>query len=409
MALGITTTKKKFRFDSPYLPVLTPTGITQVGKIMFHTDKYVTVTNATPYNWQPKNETKINNVKLRNVFFPSWTYGANVSQSGNGLQKGAGEETASGAVYSTLLGDNCSIEAKITALTTGGISLQAGVIGDYDIFSGNVEHAIVLTTDGFQGVGYIYELGLEKSAFKYSVGQKILIEKTGSVIRYYLIDSDKNMRLLRTTRSKLSETRAVAHIYTASVKLDTVYVWNGEETTIQIETIGVLENMQGWFDDFFHNSTADSIQMQDNNTLSTFTNSKKRVRSLSATRTAAPKAQRQGFVDFFNFHGTEIEFLFIDRARKDPNTNAPTEFWAKFVAPFGDKVRASCLSAHQAQIVETYRKDFIPLEYIDLDPPTIPQNNILTVNSSSQMTGSWNASTDLVGVTAYEVEISIAD
>lgn len=305
--------------------------------------------------------------------------------------------------------NKCSIQAKmpgwnVIASDMAAISLQSGTVSHQHYTSNTIEHALIF---GLYGQGQIRELGVippVNGYFKWEAGDIGLIELIDGVVRYYLIKPDGTMLLLRTTRSKLaSDVYGEMALYGASTILLDVLVWSNVYASTSFEMIGVLEGFQDWFNDFSHSSTAEAIQMADNNPQFQFPNHKKRLRSLNASLNMRVKADRDKYLNFFNWHGVEEEFIFIDNAHKDTD-NETTEFWARFGSPFGDKVRNSCLTAHQAVIMESYRNDYIPI-LADASGPTAPVIDNITELNGIEILLEITASTDNIELYEYKMKV----
>ncbi len=396
MSLALSTTKTRFRYDSPVTPIITPTGITDVGKLKINQDFYDTVTNSADYNYHPLNQTDYKIIELRNVLRPSWSLGTNVSIVSSDPKKST-TNSNSGASISALE-TNCSIEGKATATNLlSGVSLQSGTVS-FDKDSSDIEHALIFQENG---VIAVYEAGnrIDYTQRNYQVNDIGLIDKQGSIIRYFLVRNGV-IQLLRATRSKLDDDdiKGVIILYHIDAQLSEAYIYVDEKTSLTIETIGVLENFQDWFNDWSLTSTAESLVAQDGNISSTFSNGKKRIRSLSATRNVINKTDAEVFRQFFEYHGNEKDFIFIDKAKDE-------WFWATFASPFGNKSRPSCLAAENASVIESFRKDVILLE--DVIPPSIPLSfSMFGETGSPDLETSWEPSVD-EDVDHYELEITL--
>lgn len=365
MALSVSLDKDQFRYDSEQKPTALIADGTLVW-IKLSSWQYYEAGNGENELNPPNRSLRNTPVVVRNLLDPTWTLGTGVTEVGSGIQRTTGTGN-DGAYYDTPLNtSNCSIQAVIENINPAGISLQNGSSVTHDYFAANaIQHSIYL--DG-SGQGKILENGsspAQNKWFKYAIGDMIMIELTLGIVRYYLIKPDGSMTILRTTRSKLSEApKAEVLVYAPDSELSDVLVFDGDEASTSFENVGVLHNFQDWMNDFSVASTSDPIQMADNNIQFTFPNDKTRLRILNANLNMRTKDQRDDFLDFFNYHGNELEFIFVDKAHRD-RQKQDTEFWAQFTSPFGDKARASCLSVHQAQITEAYRNDYVPLQVAD--------------------------------------------
>lgn len=309
---------------------------------------------------------KVCNLAIRPVDNFTWVSDANVTvvnDSGTGAtitMTGAGPLGT--YVDTELSTDLCSLQARILNMTGPpvGISLQDVAVPTHDYNSILIPHAIRLNQEG---QGQILEFGLPVGTngyFKYSILDSVMIELTSGVVRYYLITPGGEMTLLRTTRSKLTGApKAEVMVNEGFGSFTDVWILNAPEVSITFESIGVLQNFQDWNNEYFISSTAETIMMANNEPQFTFPNTKTRLRSLNANLAMRDKTFRLEYEAFFHWHGVEKEFLFIDNAKTDILDN-PVEWWARFASPFGDRSRNSCLSAHSAQILESYRNDYIP-------------------------------------------------
>lgn len=300
------------------------------------------------------------------------------SPSGTGRSLTASAGTYEGGYYSTPLSSTfASVQGRIYENDNSecGISLQNSNTTPTHEYSSGGAHTM-LAQDYGDGTGQvtIRENGVivaSHAYHRYQERQTMMIELEDGIVRYWLIGMFKGtveadapgvgsqMRLLRTTRSKLTTTPLAQVTVTNNAKVDNILVCNNIKTTRTFESVGVLEGFQDWFNDYSIASTAEAIEMADNNPQFTFPGHKKRRKSLSANLNVRTADERAGYVRFFDFHGIEEEFIFVDNARAGED-GLKDEFWARFASPFGDKMRASCLSAHNAVILESYRNDYIP-------------------------------------------------
>ncbi len=369
MALAISVDQTIWRADSVEYPRITSSGYTY-GLLKIGEEQYVEGISS-PADWHFLNKSNRSlPLIVREGIAPTWTHSGTAGTGYGPLAATAGAPANGVGAYdaTALNATNCSIEGRvINADRSVGISLQNGdatVVHDYT--GANAKHAMYFqNTNGEPfGQGTIWEAGsivTHGGYFQYALNDKGLIEKTGDIVRYYLVKPDYSMILLRTTRSKLTAApKAEVKIYGATGSaIDHIITTSNDEASTTIEIIGVLENFQDWKNDFFRSSNADAIQMANNEPEFTYPNPKKRLRSLSANLASRSKTQALAFEAFFDWHGMEKEFLFVDKAKTDANSN-PTEWWARFSSPLGDKTSAACIYSHQATITESYRRDYIP-------------------------------------------------
>jgi hypothetical protein len=370
MVFSVSLNRSIHRGDSTLYPVVTTADYGTIGKVKFEDFLYVDAA-ATPFellNLLPNRSIKNVPVLLRQMITPTFIGDANITQTGANFTKTSGTGY-DGKYYDTALSQTkCSIEAKSVNFSPAGISLQNGnvtIVDDYA--NAAVGHSITLQPELVTGSGFgqieIRERGVlipnRETAF-FQIGDKVLIELDSGVVRYYLVRPTGQMILLRAVRSNLSAApKAQVMLYTTTSTLQNVYVFNNAETSTSFEMIGVLENFQDWQNDFAHVDQGQAIQMSDNQPQFTYPGKKPILRNLGANLNMRTKTQRDLFLKFFRDHGQAREFIFIDNAHKDENGNN-TEFFARFGPAFGDKARGSCLSAHNATIVETDRSQIVP-------------------------------------------------
>lgn len=378
MPLSISLSREQFRYGSSIFPVITTSGyasghgVLKMGEIRYYPNLPVEAFTLPLPN---KSHAPLT-LCIREVEFPTWVTDANIASSGGGrnVLRTSGSGYAGAYVNTALDGDKCSVEGTTPAVAgLCGISLQNGgatILHDYT--DPDVIHSVTFKPNGVGEIRELGELVAQGAYFQYESSDKILLELTDGVLKYYLVKQDTfELVLLRSTRSKLTE----------DPKLEVMCHDNGsgfgglgytqtDEATADIEIVASLENFQDWNNEYFIASTADAIMMANNEPQFTFPNPKKRLRSLNANLATRNKEFRLEYEDFFNWHGMEKEFLFIDKAKTDAN-DLPVEWWARFGSPFGDRSRNSCLSAHSAQIIESYRRDYVPIEIDDDEPELV--------------------------------------
>lgn len=367
MALSISTDKTKWRYDSTGLVGFVPVDIADTGIVQFGEWDYKRGV-TTDFEHRFRNRSYIDlPITLRDaVEVPTWVLTSGVTGSGagpilNGNIPGGGAGVNGGYYNTAIDGDLCSVQARVES--GGGISLQDGSLTPtHDYTNAQVAHSMRCLGDGS---GEIRELGVVVPVggnFQWTLEgtDTILIQLKAGVVKYFLVKEDDTMILLRTTRSKLTEDpKFEINLEDEANSLSEIYFTQTTEASTEIEIVGVLENFQDWNNEYFISSTADAIVMANNEPQFTYPNPKTRIRALNANLAMRDKTFRLYAEDFFNWHGTEKEFLFVDKAKTDIDDVA-TEWWARFASPFGDRSRNSCLSAHSAQIVESYRRDYIP-------------------------------------------------
>lgn len=375
MALAISLSSTKWRYDSANTVLFEISGLDNLGVIQAGQSEYIRgVVNGAmgDFEYGFKNRSYVDMpVTLRDqkvVPELSWviTDDVIVTEGGTSLLLGGFLTPPGGGYFDTALDpDICSVQARIAS--AGGISLQNGDLTPvHDYTDPQVAHSMRAIEGGYGEIrenGEVVPIGSHFKWNAYSLDpgmDSMMIQVDHGIVRYYIVRPDNTMILLRTTRSKLlSAPKLEVKLASEGAQLDEIYYTEGEEAGTTIEIAGVLQNFQDWNNDFVISSTGDSIMMANNEPQFTFPNPKRNLRSLSANLAVRQKDERLAFEDFFMWHGNEKEFIFIDKAKTDADGNT-TEFWARFASPFGDKSRNQCLSSHSAVITESYRRDYIP-------------------------------------------------
>lgn len=371
MALGLTLSNTIWRYDSTILVGVFPDGLADLGIVQIGDDDYIrnVINGDFEHRFRNRSSTDLLVTLRDQKVVPEWVpsggdiYGEDTLVGPIGL--GGFFSVPGGVYYDTAIDpDLCSIQARI--LSGGGISIQNGdVEPTHDYEDPQVAHSMRAFGGGYGEIrenGQIVPVG---GRFKWTAygelanTETMLIQVDHGVVKYYLVKADNTMILLRTTRSKLtSDPKIEVKLALEGDELDEIYYTDAEEASANIEIVGVLENFQDWNNDFLISSTGDSIMMANNEPQFTYPNPKRNVRALNANLAMRTKEQRLAFEDFFMWHGNEREFIFVDKAKTDADSNT-TEFWARFASPFGDKSRNQCLSSHTAQIVESYRREYV--------------------------------------------------
>jgi hypothetical protein len=407
MAVSVSVSKAQHRYDDGYKPKVTVSGLDNIGRLKLNDWQYVDVANGVN-NLFPDNRTDPTaEIVVRDTFRPTWTTNTfEVGTTGDGDLANFGDDSGwyGGFIEETLGLTRCSIEGAATSTNlTTGISLQHIADTTFSYDDPRAVHAIVL---GQGGKGHIRELGqvVIGSGFIYTAGDKVMIEHIGAtngIVRYFLVKPSGRMRLLRRTRSKLTtEPTANALLFHPGSELDALYVYNNDEASTTFENIGVLEDFQDWENDVELVSTGEALEKADKNKQFTFPNPKRDLRVVNATREMTLKAQRAEFIEFFEWHNIDKPFIYVDAARPDGwMEDEKLEYWAKFASGFKDRMRASCVSAHGAAIVEDFRRDFVAKS--DVVYPTAP-----FIYDNITAAGDWQLScypsVSAIGIQHYE-------
>lgn len=418
MALSVSIYPTVNRCDSTDLPLITATdnGSDSFLKIGAGIESWLYIPIAsTPFNTlrviMPNRTAKIVYVKLRDTFFPTgdWTLTSGVvEEADNGIHRTSGEGYG-GAIYPTALSaTKCSIQGKTTSTSlTTGISLQDGsgtISHNYTDIT--VAHSIIFGQDG---QGSIRELGVlvsNNGTFRYEVGDMGMIEVDNGVVYYYLIKPDGTMRLLRKTRSKLTEApKAEVLTYFTGSYLSAVLLFDDAEAETSFENVGVAWFNDGnnelywqmWTNQRATQSIGEALEMADKRTQTTYANQKKRLAAYSLTPKAQSRTDYWKFQDFVNWHDSAKEFIFVDYARKDLDDN-PSEYWMKFTSPFVDATRNGCQFEQQVSILEDFRADYIP-RIEDTTPPEVEITSI--ADGSAILSGTASDNVLLVSLLLY--------
>jgi hypothetical protein len=393
MALSIAISDAQVRFDSTIYPTVTIDDYANRPFIKLEDWQYFEAPSDS-FLLQANNRSKRDaKLAVRDCFYEGaqdWLYDGLIiiPASPNGFKKDSGASAGwHGAFYDdSLVGDVISIQAKTTSIQlSAGISMQDNNPTNPDYFDSKVAHAIIFGQNGQLSIREAGQIPKGTTTFTYEVGDIGMIELINNlVVRYYLIKTDGTMILLRTTRSKLTVAPTVdVMLYQPDSELvDLLICASSNEVSTTFENIGVADfqkDQRIWqkYDNPRTRSTnAEPLQLADGRVAYTHLSSKKVYRSINLTPKTYNQAGFDYMEDFFNWHGEEKEFIFVDRARKDLNGN-PQEFWAR-MSPITDATKNRCVFEGTVQVIETSRRDFVP-KRVDETAPTCA----LATNSGS--------------------------
>jgi hypothetical protein len=240
---------------------------------------------------------------------------------------------------------NCCIEAKtVAAGMSCSISLQSGIVSHDFFTSADIEHCLVFGTGGLMSV---YEKGVPKCVIEYAAGDSGLIEKRGDIVKYYKISTAGVLKLLRSTRSKLTDSDVIAEVmlYSTNSSLSNIFVNSGDETRKIFQVFSVLSEFQDWSNQGTVESLGEKTITKDKNELTTYFSSQKNIRSIAINLEWRYLEEYKEFENFYRWHDTEKEFIFKDLARH-------IEFFAKFAAPLQDNPLGADLFGLSTQIRE---------------------------------------------------------
>lgn len=422
MTLSIYPTQ--VRADSTILPVVQsdtvdlPDSMIQIGGGRNGSWQYFTYLNE-PLTFIPLNRTEeIVPVILKELVTPDLVFEGTGVGAGVGytIQRSSGEGYDGAYTDVALNADYCSVSIKASSINLSiGVSLQdESDTVTHQYTNPTVRHSIIL---GQNGQGSIRENGslvANNAFFKYEVNDHVMIELQDGIVRYYLIKADGTMRLLRQTRSKLTEPPRVEFLlYFTGSSVTKIRIFDGTYEETSYESIGVCyyrasdEQLywQMWQNQRATQSIGEALEMADKRTQTTYANQKKRLTAYSLTPKAQSRTDFWKMQDFVNWHDTAKEFIFIDYARKDLDGN-PTEIWAKFTSPFVDATRNGCQFEQQISILEDFRNDYIPR----MDDATPPEIAITSVESGSAIiTGTASDNVKLVSIQLYVNGVKYGD
>lgn len=389
MALHISIDRPFHRNDSTIFPVVTISSYENRPFIQLADWQYLEAPSSS-FPIFPNNRSMIDcPVRLRDCFLDVENWDIPPSEAGhvfgideNGTFLRSGGTTGWEGFYYTIplvsdVGAMLSIQATATTLAATGNSSGIALVETEDpqdfpydhnySTNTNIKHAMIF---GQNGQLTIREATVKPKSvagdFAYEVGDTGMIKLDSSmIVRYYLIKPDGRMILLRTTRSKLTTAPTPeVMLYADAASLSNVLLCH-ESAGTTFENIGVARREKGtkewqkWENSRTRISNADPIVLADGESEYTFPSSKKVLRQYSLTPKTFNNAGFQDFEDFFNWHGNEKNFIFIDAARKDIDGNKQ-EFWARFASGFTDTTKNACIFEHNVPIIEAYRGDFIP-------------------------------------------------
>jgi hypothetical protein len=406
MALSVSINPSVVRHDSTILPVISFADVANVAYFKIADWLYLTLelyesTEKTVI--LPNRSLKDAPIILRDNFYPSgdWVLDTDVIEDVNsGLQR-SGSEGWNGAYYDTALdADRGSIQATATSTSlSAGISLQDGsntIVHNY--FDSTVAHSVIF---GQNGQGSIRELGVlvaNNSTFKYEIDDSAMIEYRDGIVRYYLIKADGTLKLLRTTRSKLTEApKAEVLLYADGSILSYVFLNSDTEVQTTFENIGVMHynahfsktHWQKWGNQQSIQTTADILEMADKTSRYTYPNQKQNLETYGLTPKAFNKEQFAKFIDFVKYHGNEKAFIFVDRARTELDGSFH-EIWAKMTGAFVNSTLNGCVYEMTQGLIEDYRNEYIPR----LDDETAPVVSISSVTDGGASIAVAGSATD---------------
>lgn len=402
MATIVSVSVPVFRGDSTVLPVITGSS-DDVPYIKIHDWLYYPL--LADGTFIPPNRT-LNPVSivLRNLFFPTCTRDTGINEVGSSFIRASGEGYQGVVMDANLDADKWSvqIEASSTSLSVG-ISVQdnSGTI-EHTYTTNTVAHSVTLGQDGQGSIRELGVLPVQNGTFKYEVGDIVLMEGTNSIVRYYLIKPDSKMRLLRQTRSKLTEApQAEVLLYFTGSEAVNFLVHSDDEASTSFENIGVMfDNIywQRFGDSRSRQSIGDVLELADKSIEVTYRNSKRRLTSIGLQPKSYSKEDFAAMLEFTDWHDIDKEFIFVDFARKDLNDN-PFEMWARLNSAFVDATRNGCQFDHSQAIVEDFRNDYIPPQ-IDTISPVVEIDDITT--GSAIITGTASDNVLLKSLQLYQ-------
>lgn len=357
MPIGVTISKTQHRYGSPTNPLITVSGWT--GPWVMIADQYYSPVNVSnQYTWVPKNRTieqaVIQALGLNGI---SWNMTANVSYDTPtaGLLK-SGPDGFSDGAYSASVTTDIGIQGRTTSTSvTCTLSLQSGT-PTYNFFEPSAEHCMVFGGTG----GSIYENGVNKDVFSYSAGDYGLIKREGSIVKYYLINgTTKEARLIRSTRSLLvSSAFGVVGLYHNGARMNDMGMWYGDQAKTYIDVYSVLNSeFQDLRNQSAIESLAESTTNKDKSQDFTYLSTEKNIIALSIDLEWRFEEQYQEFREFFQWHNTDLPFIFTDMSRKKIKLEprgalADNEIVARFTSRWADDPLGAGLFGASVDIVQ---------------------------------------------------------
>lgn len=352
MALSISFSKLLHRFDSTAKPVFTASGYSNSPRWYFKGYKYL-VGSGSPYTFTPLNRTDKILVELRDAITGGWNL-SNASFAGQNLTTTAGGfcGAKAGGPFS-----NVSIEGNPTDISSQIVflGLQAESTYTFNHTVSAFHHCLLFSPNG---IGEIWEAGLKVQSFIWELGDKGLLEKIDGIIKYWLIKSNGDMKLIRSVRSLFTgDVAIIAGASTNNSTINNIYIWLGDKTSVNLETFGVLDSSyQDWQNQAVWESLAEKTMNKDKRETFTYFTRLKQLKTLSLELEWREESEYLAFLSFFNWHDLDKDFIFIDTAR---NT-AQKEMFVKFVSGFKDSPLGGALYGISIDIRQSlYRNTFV--------------------------------------------------
>lgn len=382
MTIAASIDRDIIRYDATVKPVLTVSGLIGQGYFKIGDFFYTPVENGT-------NEIQIPNRSAPNVPFeihdqmvPSGedlTLSGSIDQTGDDSFISSGEGWGGISTETELTIDDTVIQMSVGDGTKviGLAFLDTGCTTTHDYLSDQIPHSMIF---GLNGLADVYELGVRVSSFPFAIGDIAMMQIKNGIVFYSLRHTNgiiDNMCASLANFVELPLGEALAYSTGAEiasfgvldtndgVAIENQLIAGGIMMPTGItqgsgSTIGVLRDFQDWFNDYNIVSTSDSLMLADNNVEFSFANNKKRLRQINPNLARRDKSYRLDVETFFNYHGLEIDFCFVDEAKKDV-ANVHTYWWARFIAPMSLKTRSSCLNAMSCLITETSNTNALPV------------------------------------------------
>ena len=370
MAFSVTTSKTDHRADNATLPVLTP--VDHAAKARWYIPDLVYKAVSGALSLSPRNRTEAILARVRNMTTATYTeyFGAtrNLTDTSEGNFDKSGTGYA-GAIHTGVASGDTSIEGIPSTISGSfGLYLQSGTVTlEPDNGDLRAEHALVLRAGGD---GQIWEHGVLKQTFKWIAGDKGLVEKIGTVVKYWIIHSDFTMVLIRVSRSLLDyPIYPTVMIYNDATSMNGVLHWTGAEVSVNVNNWAVLPgSYQDLQNPMAIESLADTVMTKDRKEDHTFFADERELRTLSIGLEWRFKEDYEALVDFFRWHNVTKPFIFVDKSRPKMNPHGPlsqlaaNEMWSRFVRDNGlkDNYQGAELYGMSVDIRQ------------EIDPPVLP-------------------------------------
>lgn len=358
MALGLTSTKTRHRFDAVNPVEFTVTDYDAFTTLLLRGQRqkayeYFQFASFDFFSWAPPNQTDKVLAQARQTVIPTWILDPEIDLDTTQLEKVSGSDGFDGASADEYTNPTyLSIQAEVVNLTgIAGIALQSGTVNYDYAFVTDVEHAISISFNEI----VIFEQGVQKLRVPVAVGDTVILELDNSngvgtmgIVRYWLYKTGigGGLQLLRSTRSKLiDEITPTASFYSVGSTLDRVLVWEGIEAHVEVEIVGVIggseeSDFEDWENSMSVIDLGDKTVNMDKTETVTYFAPKNTYTEHDIDLAWREYTEYLEFLRFYRHHGQAEYFIFKSAARPD---NADAEKFVRFSAPFTDSPMSTAI------------------------------------------------------------------